>query len=176
MSYFYFYRVFHYFVLSDVNECLNSPCMNGATCVNTVGSFYCTCSEGWTGAFCAEGKIMTPKKQTHISLLCNTDNENKMSSFSSIIQTHMNTNRLIHLSPQTSNVNLSCVSLCVSKFTPHYQKMLTLSHDLMGLTMGWQKEHWSGSYSGQWAIFAVQKKADSFKKKRRIYKCIEVQM
>lgn len=45
------------FVLcTDVNECLQSPCMNGATCVNTVGSFYCTCYEGWTGPYCAEGK------------------------------------------------------------------------------------------------------------------------
>jgi len=71
----------------------------------------------------------------------------------------MNTNRLIHLSPQTSNVNLSCVSLCVSEFTPHYQKMLTLSHDTYGINNG------------------MAERTLKFKKKKKsIYKCIEVQM
>ncbi|XP_037091351.1 cubilin homolog [Pollicipes pollicipes] len=36
----------------DVNECQSSPCQNGATCSNTVGSFACTCSGDYTGPLC----------------------------------------------------------------------------------------------------------------------------
>ena len=48
-------RVFIYFIFSDVNECLNNPCMNGATCVNTRGDFQCLCPPQWTGKICSGG-------------------------------------------------------------------------------------------------------------------------
>uniref|UniRef100_A0A3Q1H4V1 Uncharacterized protein n=1 Tax=Anabas testudineus TaxID=64144 RepID=A0A3Q1H4V1_ANATE len=35
----------------DVNECDQAECRNGE-CVNTFGSFYCNCSEGYEGQFC----------------------------------------------------------------------------------------------------------------------------
>ncbi|XP_040929728.1 protocadherin Fat 3 isoform X3 [Betta splendens] len=35
----------------DVNECDQDDCGNGA-CVNTFGSFYCNCSDGYEGQFC----------------------------------------------------------------------------------------------------------------------------
>jgi len=43
--------------VSDLNECLTgvSLCMNGGTCTNTFGSYYCTCVDGWTGTHCREG-------------------------------------------------------------------------------------------------------------------------
>ncbi|XP_052695200.1 neurogenic locus notch homolog protein 2-like [Crassostrea angulata] len=38
----------------NTDECKNDPCLNGATCTNTPGSFNCTCDAGWTGKFCDE--------------------------------------------------------------------------------------------------------------------------
>uniref|UniRef100_A0A8C2Z7U2 FAT atypical cadherin 3 n=1 Tax=Cyclopterus lumpus TaxID=8103 RepID=A0A8C2Z7U2_CYCLU len=36
----------------DVNECDQEGCGNAGECVNTFGSFYCNCSEGYEGQFC----------------------------------------------------------------------------------------------------------------------------
>lgn len=36
----------------DVNECEQRGCGDGGRCVNTLGSFYCNCSEGYAGPFC----------------------------------------------------------------------------------------------------------------------------
>lgn len=36
----------------DVNECDQEECLNEGECVNTFGSFYCNCSEGYEGQFC----------------------------------------------------------------------------------------------------------------------------
>ena len=49
-------NVFCFFL--DRNECLNSPCDNGGTCVNTIGSYYCTCLDGWEGKHCTAGKFI----------------------------------------------------------------------------------------------------------------------
>ncbi|XP_052694409.1 neurogenic locus notch homolog protein 2-like [Crassostrea angulata] len=38
----------------NTDECQNYPCLNGATCTNTPGSFNCTCDAGWTGIICNE--------------------------------------------------------------------------------------------------------------------------
>lgn len=40
----------------DVNECINDPCNNGGTCLNTDGSYKCKCLEGWQGHDCEEGE------------------------------------------------------------------------------------------------------------------------
>ncbi|XP_033111995.1 delta-like protein C [Anneissia japonica] len=37
----------------DVNECLSSPCVNGATCANGLNRFTCTCALGFYGTTCA---------------------------------------------------------------------------------------------------------------------------
>ena len=39
---------------NDVNECLRSPCHNGATCLNTHGSFHCNCTIQASGSLCDE--------------------------------------------------------------------------------------------------------------------------
>ena len=44
----------------DKNECqTSSPCINGATCTNTIGSYKCTCSPGFTGTHCSEYQIFS---------------------------------------------------------------------------------------------------------------------
>ena len=45
------------FIFSDINECMNDPCQNGGTCVNSPGSYSCDCVEGYKGDHCQEGKI-----------------------------------------------------------------------------------------------------------------------
>ncbi|XP_059087709.1 protein eyes shut-like [Tigriopus californicus] len=37
---------------TDWNECWNSPCQNGATCLDLVASFNCTCPSGFSGSLC----------------------------------------------------------------------------------------------------------------------------
>ncbi|XP_078670794.1 uncharacterized protein LOC144910946 isoform X1 [Branchiostoma floridae x Branchiostoma belcheri] len=36
----------------DIDECIQGACLNGATCLNTLGSYSCTCRDGWTGQNC----------------------------------------------------------------------------------------------------------------------------
>ena len=40
----------------EVDECASAPCMNGATCGDMVGGFNCTCTPGWAGPTCEQGK------------------------------------------------------------------------------------------------------------------------
>ena len=40
-----------YFIL-EVDTCVSSPCMNGATCVNTKESYCCDCAPGYNGVNC----------------------------------------------------------------------------------------------------------------------------
>lgn len=43
---------FTLFHLSDVNDCVSSPCRNGGTCIDGVNSFQCFCPDGWEGKIC----------------------------------------------------------------------------------------------------------------------------
>ena len=44
-----------FFLLTEINECLSSPCMNDATCTDNVNSYTCTCADGYTGTNCETG-------------------------------------------------------------------------------------------------------------------------
>ena len=44
-----------YRFITDIDECLASPCKNGAQCTNTDGSYTCTCASGWQGQNCDIG-------------------------------------------------------------------------------------------------------------------------
>ena len=39
----------------DIDECLSNPCMHGATCIDGVNSYRCTCLQGYTGINCETG-------------------------------------------------------------------------------------------------------------------------
>ena len=43
------------FVL-DINDCVQSNCANGATCVDGINNYTCSCTPGWEGHFCDKGK------------------------------------------------------------------------------------------------------------------------
>lgn len=36
----------------DINECNSNPCMNGATCIDNIASFTCSCPIGIVGKLC----------------------------------------------------------------------------------------------------------------------------
>ena len=42
--------------LSDINECLTSPCSNGGTCVDQYQGYSCNCTEQWLGQNCTGNK------------------------------------------------------------------------------------------------------------------------
>ena len=49
--------IFLWFILyiSDVDECLTSPCQHDGTCTNTIGSYSCYCTDFWKGDECTIG-------------------------------------------------------------------------------------------------------------------------
>ena len=46
-------------VLVDIDECSSNPCMNGATCIDAVSSYTCSCVVGYTGSNCETGEHIT---------------------------------------------------------------------------------------------------------------------
>ena len=46
-----------YIISSDVDECANSPCKNGGSCMNLRGSYRCDCIKGFTGKHCEQGLL-----------------------------------------------------------------------------------------------------------------------
>ncbi|XP_073248453.1 coagulation factor IX-like [Porites lutea] len=36
----------------DINECLSQPCLNGATCIDQVNNYSCSCQAGYQGRNC----------------------------------------------------------------------------------------------------------------------------
>lgn len=50
----------------DVDECDQDECRNGGECVNTSGSFYCNCSEGYEGQFCDDETPGDPEDDTQV--------------------------------------------------------------------------------------------------------------
>ena len=42
---------------SDIDECDNEPCTNGATCVEQKKGYKCMCAGGWQGTLCHKGRI-----------------------------------------------------------------------------------------------------------------------
>lgn len=55
-KYFYFFLYCFFFVFTDIDECFSMPCGNNSVCLNTDGSFECSCLSGFTGdGFSCEG-------------------------------------------------------------------------------------------------------------------------
>lgn len=45
--------------LADIDECLSSPCQNGATCVDAIDSFTCLCLPSYRGDLCEIGTAVS---------------------------------------------------------------------------------------------------------------------
>ena len=59
----------------DINECLvyNEPCHPDATCIDELGSYKCTCKEGYSGdgKTSCSGELHMRKKYYVVSYICN---------------------------------------------------------------------------------------------------------
>ena len=45
-----------YFVLKDIDECVNHTCQNGGSCLDGVNNYSCNCLPGYTGSLCETGR------------------------------------------------------------------------------------------------------------------------
>ena len=52
-------RLYQFFLLkiSEINECLSSPCNNSAACSDGLNGYTCSCLAGFTGDHCQTGEI-----------------------------------------------------------------------------------------------------------------------
>ena len=57
------------FSVADINECTSSPCMNGATCTNTVNAYTCGCVAGYMGTNCETGLSLKLRSTGSLSVL-----------------------------------------------------------------------------------------------------------
>ena len=44
------------FLVLDIDECGSNPCLNGATCAQSIDEYNCSCVEGFLGSNCETGK------------------------------------------------------------------------------------------------------------------------
>ena len=47
-----------YILPTDIDDCENSPCLNGGFCYDGIDSYTCICPEGWTGVTCETCKYL----------------------------------------------------------------------------------------------------------------------
>lgn len=45
--------------LADIDECLSSPCLNGATCLDAIDAFTCLCLPSYGGDLCEIGTAVS---------------------------------------------------------------------------------------------------------------------
>ena len=49
-------------VYADIDECADNNCTNGATCVDGVNGYTCTCTSGYNDTYCETGKWLCQGK------------------------------------------------------------------------------------------------------------------
>lgn len=52
------YIVLSDFLKPDINECESGPCQNGGTCLDSLNSYQCLCTEGYEGDNCERGTAL----------------------------------------------------------------------------------------------------------------------
>ena len=56
--YTYTYIYIYICVLIEINECESSPCLNGASCVDNINRYSCSCLVGYTDPECSTGAVV----------------------------------------------------------------------------------------------------------------------
>ena len=44
--------IFFFFYISDIDDCQDNQCQNGAQCVDGANDYTCACPDGYTGKYC----------------------------------------------------------------------------------------------------------------------------
>ena len=47
-----------YLFYTDIEDCFDNECANGATCIDAVNSYTCKCVPGFVGKYCETSKLM----------------------------------------------------------------------------------------------------------------------
>ena len=42
-------------IISEINECISSPCQNGGNCHDQINQYNCSCLPGFNGTHCENG-------------------------------------------------------------------------------------------------------------------------
>ena len=61
-------NMFQYVCITDINDCQNSPCKNGGSCVDGINDYTCICRNGYNGSNCENGKYTQPHKKFDASI------------------------------------------------------------------------------------------------------------
>lgn len=54
-----------FWLFSEIDNCKNSTCKNGASCLDGIESYTCVCADGWDGKFCEQGILAFVKFYVH---------------------------------------------------------------------------------------------------------------
>ena len=60
----YVLRAAHFSLPPDIDDCASNPCLNGATCLDEVYGYNCSCVVGFTGYNCQIGRHIFSKLQS----------------------------------------------------------------------------------------------------------------
>ena len=56
-------------LISDIDECVSNPCLNGGTCHDGVNSFTCTCTLGYIGPTCNQSRYILHNVYFYVCML-----------------------------------------------------------------------------------------------------------
>ncbi|XP_053384588.1 fibropellin-1-like isoform X6 [Mercenaria mercenaria] len=59
------------YCMQDIDECLSSPCQNGATCIDRLNGYNCSCLDGWRGVNCEKDTDECASSPCQNGALCN---------------------------------------------------------------------------------------------------------